>query len=71
MGTHSGPRRSDVFFESTIAKQIALIEAGLQEPVVKLGNLSSTRTFQDARDSVRAYFLLLEESARGNIKCGD
>ena len=25
MGTHSGPRRSDVFFESTVAKQIALI----------------------------------------------
>lgn len=71
MGTHSGPRRSDVFFESTVAKQIALIESGLQEPVVKVGNLSSTRTFQDARDAVRAYFLLLEESARGNIKCGD
>ena len=71
MGTHSGPRRSDVFFESTVAKQIALIEAGLQEPVVKVGNLSSTRTFQDARDAVRAYFMLLEESARGNINCGD
>jgi GDP-4-dehydro-6-deoxy-D-mannose reductase len=71
MGTHSGPRRSDVFFESTVAKQIALIEAGLQEPVIKVGNLSSTRTFQDARDAVRAYFLLLEASAAGKIKCGD
>ena len=39
MGTHTGPRRSDVFFESTVAKQIALIEAGLQEPVVYVGNL--------------------------------
>ena len=29
MGTHSGPRRSDVFFESTVAKQVALIEANL------------------------------------------
>ena len=71
MGTHSGPRRSDVFFESTVAKQIALIEAGLQEPIVKVGNLDSTRTFQDARDAVRAYYLLLEQSASGNIKCGD
>ncbi|RLP54819.1 MAG: SDR family oxidoreductase [Ketobacter sp.] len=71
MGTHSGPRRSDVFFESTVAKQIALIEAGYQEPVIKVGNLSSTRTFQDARDAVKAYFLLLEASASGNIKCGD
>jgi len=71
MGTHSGPRRSDVFFESTVAKQIAMIEAGHQEPVIKVGNLASTRTFQDARDAVRAYFLLLEASERGLIKCGD
>jgi GDP-4-dehydro-6-deoxy-D-mannose reductase len=71
MGTHSGPRRSDVFFESTVAKQIALIEAGYQEPILKVGNLASSRTFQDARDAVRAYFMLLEESAKGNIKCGD
>lgn len=71
MGTHSGPRRSDVFFESTVAKQIALIEAGLQDPVIKVGNLSSTRTFQDARDAVRAYFLLLEASAQGKIACGE
>lgn len=71
MGTHSGPRRSDVFFESTVAKQIALIEAGLQDPIIKVGNLSSTRTFQDARDAVRAYFLLLEKSESGGIKCGD
>ncbi|MEY4850447.1 MAG: hypothetical protein RLZZ331_1451 [Pseudomonadota bacterium] len=71
MGTHSGPRRSDVFFESTVAKQIALIEAGYQEPVIRVGNLSSTRTFQDARDAVRAYFLLLEASAVGKVPCGE
>lgn len=71
MGTHSGPRRSDVFFESTVAKQIALIEAGYQEPVVMVGNLASTRTFQDARDAVRAYYLLLQASGRGEIACGD
>lgn len=71
MGTHSGPRRSDVFFESTVAKQIALIEAGYQEPVIRVGNLSSTRTFQDARDAVRAYYLLLEASAQGKIACGE
>ena len=71
MGTHSGPRRSDVFFESTVAKQIALIEAGLQEPVIYVGNLQSTRTFQDARDAIRAYYLLLLESAKGNVDPGD
>ncbi|MEY8215602.1 MAG: GDP-mannose 4,6-dehydratase, partial [Colwellia sp.] len=71
MGTHSGPRRSDVFFESTVAKQIALIEAGYQDPVIKVGNLSSVRTFQDARDAVRAYYLLALESEVGNIPCGE
>ncbi len=71
MGTHSGPRRSDVFFESTVAKQIALIEAGYQSPEIRVGNLSSTRTFQDARDAVRAYYLLMEASARSKIPCGD
>ena len=70
MGTHTGPRRSDVFFESTVAKQIALIESGYQEPVVYVGNLSSTRTFQDARDAVRAYYMLLEASAEGRIEPG-
>ena len=64
MGTHSGPRRSDVFFESTLAKQIALIEAGFQDPIVKLGSLESVRTFQDTRDAVRAYYLLALESEK-------
>ncbi len=71
MGTHSGPRRSDVFFESTVAKQIALIEAGLQEPVIKVGNLSSVRTFQDCRDAIRAYYLLSLESQKGKVPCGE
>ncbi|EMZ6591035.1 GDP-mannose 4,6-dehydratase [Campylobacter jejuni] len=71
MGTHSGPRRSDVFFESTVAKQIALIEAGYQEPVIKVGNLSSVRTFQDCRDAIRAYYLLSLESEKGKVPCGE
>jgi GDP-4-dehydro-6-deoxy-D-mannose reductase len=71
MGTHSGPRRSDVFFESTVAKQIALIEAGLQLPVIKVGNLASVRTFQDARDAVRAYYLLMEAAGKGKIAPGE
>lgn len=59
MFTHTGPRRGDVFAESTFAKQIALIEAGHQPPVVQVGNLDSLRTFADVRDAVRAYYLLL------------
>lgn len=59
MFTHTGPRRGDVFAESTFAKQIALIEADLIPPVVKVGNLDSLRTFADVRDAVRAYHMLV------------
>ncbi len=59
MFTHTGPRRGDVFAESTFAKQIAMIEAGMIEPVVKTGNLDSLRTWSDVRDAVRAYYMLL------------
>lgn len=59
MFTHTGPRRGDVFAESTFAKQIAMIEAGLIPPIVKAGNLGSTRTLADVRDAVRAYYMLL------------
>ena len=62
MFTHTGPRRGDVFAESTFAKQIAMIEAGLQEPVIKVGNLDSLRTWSDVRDAVRAYYLLVTKN---------
>lgn len=58
MFTHTGPRRGDVFHESTFAKQIAMIEAGLIEPKVMVGNLKSLRTYADVRDAVRAYYML-------------
>jgi GDPmannose 4,6-dehydratase len=59
MFTHTGPRRGDVFAESTFAKQIAMIEAGIIDPVVKVGNLDSLRTVADVRDAVRAYYMLV------------
>jgi GDP-mannose 4,6-dehydratase len=59
MFTHTGPRRGDVFAESTFAKQIAMIEVGIQEPVLKVGNLDSLRTWSDVRDAVKAYYMLV------------
>lgn len=59
MFTHTGPRRGDVFAESSFAKQIAMIENGIVAPVVKTGNLDSMRTWSDVRDAVRAYYLLV------------
>lgn len=57
MFTHTGPRRGDVFAESTFAKQIAMIEGDLLPPVVKTGNLDSLRTWSDVRDAVRGYYM--------------
>jgi GDP-mannose 4,6-dehydratase len=57
MFTHTGPRRGDVFAESSFAKQIAMIESGLMSPTIKVGNLDSMRTFADVRDAVSAYYL--------------
>ncbi len=62
MFTHTGPRRGDVFAESSFPKQIAMIEAGMMSPIVKTGNLQSLRTWSDVRDAVRAYFLLVTEN---------
>lgn len=59
MFTHTGPRRGDVFAESSFAKQIAMIEEGLIPPIIKVGNLNSMRTFADVRDAVAAYYLAL------------
>jgi len=59
MFTHTGPRRGDVFAESTFAKQIAMAEKGIIKPIIKVGNLDSMRTIADVRDAVRAYFMLV------------
>ncbi|MCH8329542.1 MAG: GDP-mannose 4,6-dehydratase [Nanoarchaeota archaeon] len=67
MFTHTGPRRGEVFAESSFAKQIAAIEAGAQEPVIKVGNLDSVRTFLDIKDAVRAYWLLVTKCTPGEV----
>lgn len=67
MFTHTGPRRGEPFVESNFAKQIAAIEAGLREPVIKVGNLESVRTFLDVRDAVKAYWLLVTKCPPGEV----
>lgn len=63
MFTHTGPRRGDVFAESSFAKQIAMIEEKQisygTDAIIKVGNLDSLRTWADVRDAVRAYHMLL------------
>lgn len=60
---HIGPGQSEQFVASAFAAQIARIEAGLQPPVIQVGNLEAQRDFLDVRDVVRAYVLALEHSA--------
>ena len=57
---HAGPRQSHDFVTSSIAKQIAEIEAGAAEPVLRTGNLTARRDITDVRDTVRAYRLIVE-----------
>lgn len=65
--THTGPRRGDVFAMSSFSKQLAMIEEGLQEPVIRVGNLKSIRTFLDVRDLVDAYWLITEKGVPGEV----
>ncbi len=64
---HTGPRRGEVFVTSNFAKQIASIEAGLQEPVIRVGNLDAQRDFTDVRDMVRAYWLAVTKAKPGEV----
>lgn len=64
---HTGPRRSEVFVISNFSWQIAQIEAGLQEPVLSVGNLDGIRDFTDVRDMARAYWLCLEKCEPGEV----
>lgn len=62
-----GPRQNDRFVTAAFARQIAEIEAGVAEPVLRVGNLSSERDFTDVRDMVRALRLALERCAPGEV----
>ncbi len=64
---HSGPAQSEIFVISDFCRQIAEIEKGMREPVMKVGNLSARRDFTDVRDVVRAYRLLGEKGVSGAV----
>jgi len=64
---HEGPRRGEVFVTSNFAKQIALIEAGKQPPVLEVGNLEARRDWHDVRDTVVAYWKAALEGEPGEV----
>lgn len=64
---HTGPGQSPRFVVPAFASQIARIEAGLQEPVLRVGNLEAARDFSDVRDIVRAYHLAVTQGEPGEV----
>lgn len=64
---HIGPRQEPVIAVSNFAKQIAQIEKGLQNPVIKVGNLAARRDFCDVREMVEAYWLAAEKCTPGEV----
>ncbi|MFP4164271.1 MAG: GDP-mannose 4,6-dehydratase [Chitinispirillaceae bacterium] len=64
---HTGPGQSPDFVCSDWARQVALIEKGRSEPVLKVGNLNESLDFSDVRDVVSAYFLILEHGRSSGV----
>jgi GDP-4-dehydro-6-deoxy-D-mannose reductase len=64
---HTGPRRGDVFVSSNFSRQIAMVEKGKQEPVLRVGNLDARRDFTDVRDMIRGYWVALEKGEPGDV----
>jgi GDP-4-dehydro-6-deoxy-D-mannose reductase len=64
---HTGPRQTPAFVAPSMARQIALIERGQLEPVIKVGNLEARRDVTDVRDVVRAYVALMQSGATGVV----
>lgn len=71
---HVGPNQAPLFVVADFCKQVAEIEAGRREPVMKVGNLSAKRDFTDVRDVVQSYVLLMEHGKPGetyNVGSGE
>ena len=64
---HIGPRQSPSFLAPSIAKQIAEIEKGRLEPVLKVGNLEPKRDIMDVRDTVKAYRAMMRSARPGLV----
>ncbi len=64
---HEGPRRDTLGALASFAHQIARIEAGRAEPVIRVGNLEARRNFTHVRDICRAYRLAMQKGVPGEL----
>lgn len=59
--SHTGPRRGNKFSISSDAYQLARMMLGMQDKTLLIGNLKTERVVMDARDCVRAYYMLMRK----------
>lgn len=67
---HTGPGQSPLFVVPAFARQVARIAAGLQPPLLEVGNIDAARDFLDVHDVCAAYVACisrLDELAPGTI----
>lgn len=64
---HEGPRREKVFGIPSYAYQVAMVEAGLQDPVLHVGHLDDRRNFTHVLDMVDAYWRATEKCEPGKL----
>ena len=62
-----GPGQAPNFALAGWARQLAAIRRGEQEPVLKVGDLSTARDFTHVDDGAEAYRLLAEKGERGEV----
>ncbi len=63
---HFGPGQAARFVIPGFAQQLAEIEAGWRDPVIRLGNMAAQRDFTDVRDVARAYWSMLKSGQPGS-----
>jgi len=63
---HEGPRRSEHFVTSVIAKQVADIYNGKTDKLY-IGNLWAKKDFSDVRDIIRGYILVSVYGKKGEV----
>lgn len=64
---HFGPGQNERFVAPAFALQVARIEAGLQPPIIEVGDLSAQRDFTDVRDIVAAYESIVTQGEPGAV----
>ena len=65
---HTGAGQSEAFVVSAFARQVALVAAGRQEPVIRVGALERWRDFLDVSDVCAGYVAALRSA--GSIRPG-